>query len=941
MSSSSSRAQDPQDSVDASNQTHTTPPRAILTPKPNLHLTSPRRNPESPGDPDTIPKFTFSAGNEPSFGARVTPPAPQFAGFGGAGRDQGDHVFTFRSLYNATPSPSPQPSPQATPTRMPRLSRTEFDFTRLSIKETSPRPSNSLQLQVAATGQLSSFQAVTDQKSQPTPYSVLDEEPPAHPLFTSVFQSALKDGIAVSKDAMTIIKHTNRFSDDSDLSRLLHDAEDLSNFACSGTKTIAVLGDSGQGKSSLINSLLDFPDIAKTGDIGSACTSVVTEYKQKRKEHVAPITIEVEYLSEIEIEEMVKELLWSYRQLFLPGVDSDITSDADHARYTRESEQAWCALEAAFGHQPGFQKSMLQDMSEGALGMIEERLIGWTRTLNWPTTDRKGFWTSTALTADECWEKTNIFMQDRYWPFTKIIRIYLSASVLKTGLVLADLPDQSLKSSLYAVLTRHIPLAWEESGGKGLNIAVVCTKSEEINLKAARTEFCGPNKVISNAIMDSLDKNLEEAKETSDYHRKKDIKRKQQILLMDARNKHVKEGLQKAYASKVPGGKLDVFCVSNVMYEKYSRKGNTELVRASCIPEVRRLCYSITSDAQFAEGNHFLRSEVSNLLTSLDLWAKSASTSKQERDDGLDDVRYPSASQVRIKFDECFREQVLEFLEKRHLDWEKAAIVEGNRWKQWHWSKSAPLDGRPSYADNDSDIAQYYAFCLNNGHHVTSMREREDWNAKILWKMRMELEYQWDLVEDELPQLFTSVMDTVRIELVYLKDQIQNSSSTKICSILLEGVDARMRSIEYSIELVKETLTTEIRLIRNNASESNYNSYILKEMIPVYRSASSQCGIGRDGRQKEVVHGRLEDGTIFPNISVIIADKIKCAIKRTKKDLTTVLKQQMTLIRNDIDLAITAQQNDGSRLSRQGPALEIERLKERHFALLESLSSLT
>ena len=38
--------------------------------------------------------------------------------------------------------------------------------------------------------------------------------------------------------------------------------------------------------------------------------------------------------------------------------------------------------------------------------------------------------------------------------------------------------DQSLKSSLYQVLARHVPLEWEESGGKSLNVAVVCTKSE-------------------------------------------------------------------------------------------------------------------------------------------------------------------------------------------------------------------------------------------------------------------------------------------------------------------------------------------------------------------------------------------------------------------------------------------------------------------------------
>lgn len=41
--------------------------------------------------------------------------------------------------------------------------------------------------------------------------------------------------------------------------------------------------------------------------------------------------------------------------------------------------------------------------------------------------------------------------------------------------------DQSLKSSLFSVLARHVPLEWEDSGASSLKIAVVCTKSEVRN----------------------------------------------------------------------------------------------------------------------------------------------------------------------------------------------------------------------------------------------------------------------------------------------------------------------------------------------------------------------------------------------------------------------------------------------------------------------------
>jgi len=160
-------------------------------------------------------------------------------------------------------------------------------------------------------------------------------------------------------------------------------------------------------------------------DSGSACTSVVTEYRHKTDHHSAPITIEVKYLSKRRIAELIKELLWSYRQLFLPGVESDSTSEADYSRCVRESELAWSALDAAFKHKPEFNKEMLQDMSEGALEKVQETLIAWTRDIPWPRGDDDtptGRWRTTAESASECQEKTNVFVQDRCWPFTKIIR---------------------------------------------------------------------------------------------------------------------------------------------------------------------------------------------------------------------------------------------------------------------------------------------------------------------------------------------------------------------------------------------------------------------------------------------------------------------------------------------------------------------------------------
>ncbi|TLD06663.1 uncharacterized protein PgNI_08716 [Pyricularia grisea] len=832
------------------------------------------------------------------------------------------------------------------------------DLSQLSLGSQSPDPFSPERHK--ATGTLA--------RAPPAPYRVETEEGPAHEFFTSSFQDNLSEAINVAQEAVLLIEKLRAAGvSDEILMRLLEDARRLGSYTGSETRTIAVLGDSGQGKSSLINSLLHYPEISKTGDIGSACTSVVTEYREKKPaphgagaSDQAPITLEVEYLSGIEIKEMVTELLWSYRQLFLPAVESDTTSDADYARYMRESEQAWSALEAAFGHRREFKRAMLQDMAEGSLERITEMLVGWTEDIEWPSGDETAgyngddevtgnepshlVWRSTAATAEECCEKTSLFMQDRYWPFTKIIRVYLDSDVLKNGLVLADLPglqdtnlarvratqdylmrcenvfvvaniaraitDQSLKSSLYNVLAKNVPLTWEEADSKGrglINIAVVCTKSEDINLRAARVEFCGRGKPIDPDVLADLDRDIEAADRCGERRRYKDLKNRRKLLMMRARSEHVKAGLRQAYASRVPGEALRVFCVSNSIYEKYAidfgdgRSNNSELVAASEIPDVRRFCRSITAEARHREARHFVCSSVAGLLGSLRLWVGSAQdtrvvendnwikTKREELSGSVQDARteiMEAAAAVADNFKNCFKDQILSFLDGRNAYWERAAKHEGEQWQSWHWT-------------------QYSAFCLNNGHHETPKRPRQDWNAKILWKMRSELAYQWELVEEEAGNVFDVFLDLAKDQLEEIRDQVEEASVTlPSCASLAEALLCHIKDLEYRTALRKAEFVCSVRTIRRYASESNHMSYVLSGMLPTYRQASSQSGTGKAARQKSIVQGRITDGTLFPGISMAISTAVEAAVQKSQVGLSDDVAAVLDRVNADVKLEL-------------------------------------
>ncbi|XEV04523.1 hypothetical protein FSHL1_009810 [Fusarium sambucinum] len=775
------------------------------------------------------------------------------------------------------------------------------------------------------------------------PYDARTEVPPTHTLFTDTFQNALLQG---SETAQKVVQAIEKMrvgalrESNPEVLNFYGDAKSLQHFQGTDTRTIAVLGDSGEGKSSLINSLLHFPGVAQTGDIGSACTSVVTEYRQKKVEHTEPITIDVEYLSAPEIRELIKELLWSYRQLFLPGVESDETSEQDYNRYMRESEHAWSALHAAFKHKRQFTQRMAQDMSEGALERITDQLIKWTEEIEWPAGGADGFWTSTAQTADECVEQTKFFMQDKFWPFTKIIRVYLDSQVLKTGVVLADLPglqdtnlarvratqdylikcdtilivakisraitDQSLKSSLFYVLSRHMPMELEQSGTQKLNVSVVCTKSDEIDLRTARLEFCGPNNSVSTEIMTQLDNEISSAKQSNDRARKKVAKKQQELLLVQARNRHVQINLRNVYSSEMNDANLDVFCVSNKWYEKYCPKGNAKFVEASGVPDLRRFCHTVTADAQFNEANHFLKSRLSTLLNTIDLWASSW-IQKLDEVEELDGSIHANVTQLieqvpgivktfREDFKTCFQEQIMTFFER-------PALGSG--------CKSARL-GMDNLALE----------CV--------------WNLKVNGTSSKK-KYQ------KLSQPF---LDRVNDLLNSFKISLQDGLPQRLSDAIIQTVDLQIGNLEYMMSREERKFLAEIRAIRRYASESNYNSYILQDMVPVYRSAASESGTGKAARQRSIVQGHIEQGVIFPKMGINIAESMESLIKATSKSLKMILTGAIATVRTDVDIALRSHSRSREPLDKlrhermREFADEIKSLREGHKRLLQSVEAI-
>jgi hypothetical protein len=70
-------------------------------------------------------------------------------------------------------------------------------------------------------------------------------------------------------------------------------------------------------------------------------------------------------------------------------------------------------------------------------------------------------------------------------------------------------------------------------------------------------------------------------------------------------------------------------------------------------------------------------------------------------------------------------------------------------------------------------IAQYNAWCLNQGEHYTAKRGSVNWNAELIWKMRSELGIQWDLLQEEIPTVFETLLQSLSTCLTKLQSQLR------------------------------------------------------------------------------------------------------------------------------------------------------------------------
>ncbi|KAF3397951.1 Nuclear GTPase SLIP-GC [Penicillium rolfsii] len=816
-------------------------------------------------------------------------------------------------------------------------------------------------------------------------YGIPAKEIPESPFFSHEFQVALLSGIRIARNSAAILDRL--------LVRQTRRERTGSYGKQSGewipsTKTIAFLGNSEAGKSSVINALLDFPSIAATGNIGSAITTVVTEYRQKDLGQTQRIKIEVEYLSKSASREHIKELLWSYRRRYLPDIpessSSATESKPDDAKFAVESEQALVALKAAFGSEEGFNLNFLGDQSEGALERITDQLIQWSANIPWPSGNTDGKWTTYAENADECYELTKPFVRGRLWPFARIIRVYIDAPILRVGFVIADLPglqdtnlarvkaaqeyltkcdhifvvasisraltDESLRTSLHSAKSSFAPANGKDSEGKVPKVGVICTKTDIIDVKSTEREL-GSESDFPVSRIKGLNSAIEKA--SSQAHRN-ELEKMRELLCIEARNRHVEKGLKSLYENSVDG-ELKVFCVSNTTYEKSAYQQETvmdqRLRSVSGIPDLRKFCYFLSADSRLRDAKSFLQVTLPSLIASISMHCKDEESLLQKPggpikfdSSGIAETRDAilcDLEKAERNLETRFKHQILDFSgrilsqytlteltitpDKNHAQWQEAATKRGLDWLDWTW-------------------ANYRSCCLNNGRYVLSTGKSVDWNSELIAEMRAKSIPQWDGLEDDLPGIFEDLCTSIQYNYIILKFRL---GAHGFPSKLAKSLDHQLEKVNFQYEKSQQDFKSEIRSIRVQMLESNEASFIVQEMIPAYRAVVTSQGPQNDKARRDIVQDRIKSGTLFPNIICAVSNGMTEVSRRTFDEMANIIGEVFKSIERDVYSATSQKEQenqDGDGRQNAGSTSEIEllrklrKLRDKHAMILRMIA---
>ncbi|PYH72821.1 uncharacterized protein BO88DRAFT_358796 [Aspergillus vadensis CBS 113365] len=758
----------------------------------------------------------------------------------------------------------------------------------------------------------------------------------------------------------------------SDLSKLYEKTREASRLAYPATRTVGFIGDSGVGKSSLINSLLDQEGLARSSGDGAACTTVVTEFRSVNDTYPENYTVVADFMDNDEIRELLEELLSSIRKYYTEAFREVRTSE-EQENIIVAAKRAWDTLKSLFPHERNLDIDFLAQEGDEAVAAIMRTLLEWAMAgLDTRPGGRDNLqYTVVSHHADQCMKHLDRLMANdddgnnpALWPFVKLVRVYLRSPVLRTGLVLADLPgfrdlnyarvratERYLRHSCDEVfiVSNIMRCTTDQSIGdiirrcaRGQPIRIVCTRSEDVNSEeTARTAAAADAVRIRNmnnqirqldsrimqigtrrrkahgSRMQSLaaeESNLRDQKETLELQLMK--------FLVIRRNTSVTNSLLHAW-----GDMARILCVSNKLYSDHReddpRQAN-EYLALSGIQELRRYCQSVPADAQFRATVSYLQHEVPALLGSITQWVLAGTSSMTmaraevlrrvltEAESTLKGSTTRDGSHVhslqsslRRKFSDAITQQI----RRSRLDWRDDAVEASLEWANVSGTHSTLRIFVPDFGYLQWHHMTYAAFCRNYGTYETAKQPYRCWNEEILGSGIDQLSLAWDSVLNWLGEEGKKIEDEISRIFQGVHDSIheQRDLAPENLGNLLLNLRMRRTCILDAVHCSIERLIDDTEKIMDDTVSGHASSYIAGVMRPVYNHCMQQSGTGSDSRRKQTMNRHLSSRSLFQDFADNIALDYEEMIDEAFEQLNQKLSEEVATITRDLHATVTVE----------------------------------
>ncbi|CCT71849.1 uncharacterized protein FFUJ_09011 [Fusarium fujikuroi IMI 58289] len=767
-------------------------------------------------------------------------------------------------------------------------------------------------------------------------HDVADEELPDDAFHSPEFQGAFRDAKQLMSNIQSVLGSSNIHEASESTMRKLHeDAGKLAAFEYPATRTVGFVGDSGVGKSSLLNSLLDIKGLARTSNNGEACTCVVTEY---RYHNLDTLDIRVNLFSMEELGDQLGRLLQVYRTFELH--QDEITDAAERQDMEANAKVAKDTFRAMFRGRLTDEAFLIRETYENVL----ERLTSWASDARPPLR------TWTGLSPQAC---SDVLMElssepasrdsPATWPYIRSIKVFLNAHILSRGLILVDLPGLRDLNSARRYITERYLLECNEifaicnigraATDEGVhqvfdladrarlsNVGIVCTRSDDIDPEESIRDWPGRRARHIEQLLEHIEtatKEIAELQAEIEDFRASDLSeqerqefaecleeqrqasaRKQnyefelKAYLITNRNRIITDSLNTTYAGRVTPSR--VFCVSNTIYWQNRTARKSEAKRhldLSGILQVRKHCISIVANSQRRIATQYMKDQIPALIADIELWVQSgARTASEERREALcqtlDSVerrlRKDFTSRAFSRLARGYNEDFGEYIwNNRHVSsWSRSATSASQDWAGWHHGS-------------------YSAFCRNFGNYCTPAIGSRNWNEEAMGEMASDLERPWEEMCGALQERQLNMLESADEFADMAMERLEEHDSVDSLTRALEN---RQNMFLAAIEKVNDDFENNLRILRIESLSALRSSLFGKSMEPFYNRCNAESGRGSDARRKAIIRGALSDQDLFTKLMGSLKDSFKATSEATQVKIQEATVEYLRVIEQRFDL---------------------------------------